>query len=100
MYGRAVLLLMVSLELVLPGAIAKGQVVISQLFGAGGNMGAAYHNDFVELFNAGVNTADLAGWSIQYSNATTNTWSKTSLTGTIPPGGYFLIQEAPGNPVP
>lgn len=30
-----------------------GSVVISQVYGGGGNSGAFYRNDFVELFNQG-----------------------------------------------
>src|SRR5215475_350588 len=28
-------------------------IVISQVYGGGGNTGAQYHNDFIELFNRG-----------------------------------------------
>ena len=45
-------------------------VVISQVYGGGGNAGATYTHDFVELFNRGTTTVDLAGWSIQYASAT------------------------------
>ena len=34
-------------------APAAGDVVISQVYGGGGNMGAPYSADFVELFNRG-----------------------------------------------
>src|SRR5262245_57500439 len=75
---------------------AHAQVVISQVYGGGGNMGAQYRNDFIELFNAGSATANINGWSVQYASATTSFWSSTTLSGMIPPGGYFLIQEAGG----
>ena len=45
-------------------------VVISQVYGGGGNSGAQYTNDFVELFNRGTTTVSLADWSIQYTSAT------------------------------
>lgn len=78
---------------VLPGA-----VVISQVYGGGGNSGATLKNDYIELFNRSSNVVDLTGWSVQYVSATgTGSWSgKTTLSGTIPPGGYYLIQEAQG----
>jgi len=44
--------------------------VISQIYGGGGNSGAAFQNDFVELFNPGTVSFDLTGWSIQYASAT------------------------------
>jgi hypothetical protein len=37
-------------------SIASG-IVISQIYGAGGNSGAAWRNDFVELFNSSSGTS-------------------------------------------
>src|SRR5580765_1179848 len=71
-------------------------IVISQIYGAGGNSGAAWRNDFVELFNSSSGAVDLTGWSVQYSPATGSSWQKTDLSGVIQPGGYYLIQEASG----
>lgn len=75
-----------------------GQVVISQVYGGGGNSGATYKNDFIELFNQGSTSVDITGWSVQYSSATGTTWTnKTDLTSVIlAPGQYYLIQEAAG----
>ena len=72
-------------------------VVISQVYGGGGNAGAPYTNDYIELFNAGTSTVDLSTWSVQYASATgTSGWLVTNLAGTIAPGHYFLIQQAAG----
>jgi len=72
-------------------------VVISQVFGGGGNSGAPFRNDFIELFNAGLSEVNLSGWSVQYASATASTWSVTPLTGiNLAPGQYFLIQETSG----
>ena len=75
-----------------------GQVVISQVYGGGGNSGAEYKHDFVELFNRSTVEVDLNGWSIQYRGATGD-WSSViaNLTGTIAPGGYYLVQLAAGS---
>ncbi|MEP7119627.1 MAG: lamin tail domain-containing protein [Byssovorax sp.] len=70
-----------------------GFVVISQVYGAGGNNMAIYKNDYVELHNRGSQPVNLTGWSVQYAAATGMAWSKTALTGTIAAGGYFLVQE-------
>jgi len=80
------------------GASAFGQVRISQAYGGGGNSGATFKNDFIELYNAGSSAVSLAGWSIQYSSgsATTATNTITLLSGSIGPKQYFLIQEAAG----
>jgi beta-lactamase superfamily II metal-dependent hydrolase/fibronectin type 3 domain-containing protein/DNA/RNA endonuclease YhcR with UshA esterase domain len=73
-----------------------GGVVISQVYGGGGNTGSVYKNDFVELFNAGASTVSVAGWSVQYTSATGTTWQVTNLSGSIAPGHYYLVQEAVG----
>lgn len=72
-------------------------VGISQLFGGGGNAGAPYTNDFVELFNRGSTAVDVGGWTIQYATASGTTWQATPLSGTIQPGSYYLVQLAGGS---
>ena len=82
--------------------IARSQtVVISQINGGGGNSGATYSNDYVELFNASSSPVDISGWSIQYANATnaTGAWSVTAIpaaTTPLNPGQYFLIKLGSG----
>jgi len=72
-------------------------VVISQLYAAGGEPGAIYRNDFIELFNRGDVTIDLTGWSIQYASDTGTTWQRTNLnSATLLPGQHYLVQEASG----
>lgn len=91
--------LLVVLCLLLASALAfagSPDVVISQVYGGGGNSGATYKNDFIELYNRGSLPVSLAGYSVQYGSATGSTWQVTTLNGTIQPGGYFLIQEAAG----
>jgi uncharacterized protein (TIGR03437 family) len=79
-----------------PAPTPAGGVVISQIYGGGGNSGALFRNDFVELFNRSDRPISLNGWTIQYAGATSATWQKTELTGQIQPGGYFLVQQAAG----
>ena len=71
-------------------------VVISQVYGGGGNSGATYKNDFIELYNLGEAAVDVTGWTVQYTSSTGSSWNKTSLSGVIQPGRYYLIQEAAG----
>ena len=74
------------------------KIVISQIFGGGGNSGARYRNDFIEIFNAGYAPVNLAGWSVQYASATASSWSTTSLNPmTLSPGQYYLVQQAGGS---
>jgi predicted extracellular nuclease len=78
----------------------SADIVISQVYGGGGNSGATYTHDFVELFNRGTATVSLSGWSIQYASATgtgnfgANTGQITPLSGSLAPGQYLLVQEA------
>ncbi len=75
------------------------QVVISDVYGGGGSTGATWINDFVVLHNRSLTqTANISGWSLQYTSATGVSWSsqKLNLNGTIPPGGYYLIRLAGG----
>jgi Lamin Tail Domain len=81
--------------LVAPAArSASSDMVVSQLFAGGGNSSAPYANDFVELFNHGPTTVDLGNWSIQYASASGTTWQVTPLSGSVAPGGRYLIQLA------
>lgn len=79
-------------------AAAQGSphVRISRLYGAGGNNNAVLKADYVELVNASPSTVSIDGWSLQYAAAgeTSNFTSKVLLSGSIPPGGYFLISLA------
>jgi uncharacterized protein len=72
------------------------QVVISQVYGGGGNSGATLRNDFIEVFNRGGAAVDLGGWSVQYASSAGISWQVTALSGTIQAGQYYLIQEAQG----
>ena len=76
---------------------SSSQIVISQIFGGGGNSGAPLRNDFIEIFNRGTSAVSLAGWSVQYASATASTWSVTPLTSVVLlPGQYYLVQQSSG----
>ena len=77
-------------------AAAAGDVVISQIYGGGGNAGATLTNDFIELFNRSANAVNVTGWSVQYTSSAGTAWQVTTLSGTIQPGKYYLVQEAAG----
>ncbi|MER6943763.1 ExeM/NucH family extracellular endonuclease [Nonomuraea sp. NPDC000554] len=81
-------------------AAAPGTVVISQVYGGGGNSGAPFTNDYVELFNRSGAPVSLDGWSVQYTSAggTGNfATNKADLSGTLAPGQYHLVQLAAGS---
>ncbi|HEX9267194.1 MAG TPA: lamin tail domain-containing protein, partial [Candidatus Limnocylindria bacterium] len=79
-----------------PAAAVSTTVVISQVYGGGGNSGATFKNDFIELFNRGSVAVDVTGWSVQYASAAGTSWAATPLSGTIHSGQYYLVQEAAG----
>ncbi|MGE0884510.1 MAG: lamin tail domain-containing protein [Blastocatellales bacterium] len=85
-----------SINLTVQAPSPPGNVVISQIFGGGGNSGAPFTHDFIELFNRSNAAVNLAGWSVQYSTAAGSSWQKTDLSGTLAPGQYLLIQQASG----
>lgn len=95
---RYSVLLLLCFALFAHTANAASNVVISQVYGGGGNSGATFRNDFIELFNRGTVPVTLTGWSVQYASSAGTTWAVTPLTGTITlaPGQYFLVQEAAG----
>jgi hypothetical protein len=78
---------------------ATSNLVVSQVFGAGGNAGASYTNDFVELLNRGTTAVDLTGWTVQYAPASSTSWQTTALAGSVGPGRYYLVQLASTAPV-
>jgi predicted extracellular nuclease len=95
-----VVLAVVTLLLAGFASAASPNVVISQVYGGGGNSGAPFKNDFVELFNRGGASVALAGMSIQYASATgTGNFGGnpiTALNGSLAPGQYYLVQLAGG----
>src|SRR6266550_197017 len=94
--SRALLLAFLAALLLFPTGAKAGasDVVVSQIYGGGGNAGATFRNDYVELFNAGSGAVDLSGWTLQYATAAGTTWQTTALSGTIAPGRYYLVQLA------
>ncbi len=75
------------------------QVVIYEIYGGGGNTGAIYNKDYIMLRNNGVTSVSLAGFSIQYAPAASASWNVVPLSGSIPPGGFYLIQMGSGGAI-
>jgi predicted extracellular nuclease len=101
------------LPVVVPVSVlaASPDVVISEVYGGGGNSGATYTHDYIELYNRGAAPVSLASNSVQYASATgtgffgANSGQLTELPAvTLNPGQYLLIQEssqaAVGAPLP
>ncbi|WP_421741820.1 ExeM/NucH family extracellular endonuclease [Cellulomonas sp.] len=101
--GIAALALAVTGAVVTAGAAHAGvgtspRILINEVYGGGGNSGATYTNDFIELVNPTSAPVDLAGWSVQYASATGafSATLTTPLTGVIQPGAAFVVVEAAG----
>src|SRR3970282_1269547 len=68
-------------------------LVIRQIYGGGGNVGAPYRNDFIEIYTLGGAPVSVDGWSVQHAAATGTTWQATLLSGTVAPGGYLVVPQ-------
>jgi MYXO-CTERM domain-containing protein len=93
----------------------SSDLVISQVYGGGGNSNAAFQNDFIELFNRGKAAVSLKGKSLQIANEALSFGSDPDSKIDLPdaqlePGQYFLVKlrgggaeagpDLPGQPLP
>jgi hypothetical protein len=79
-------------------ATSSSTLVVNEVYGGGGNSGATYTNDFIEIANRGSAAASVDGWSVQYhSSSASGAWQVTQLSGSIPAGGLYLVGEAQGS---
>ncbi|NYH90643.1 lamin tail domain-containing protein [Actinopolymorpha rutila] len=85
---------------------ASTDLVLNEVYGGGGNSGATYTHDFVELANRDSAPASLEGLSLQYGSASGNLGGgttpgsgslKVDLHGSVAPGHTFLVQLSPGS---
>ncbi len=76
--------------------ILQSPVLISQVYGAGGNSGAVFNSDYIELYNRSEAAVDLAGWSVQYASASGTSWQSVPLAASLAPGKYYLVKLAGG----
>jgi uncharacterized protein len=81
---------------------ASQDLVVSQVYGGGGNTGAPLTHDYIELFNRGESSIPLSDFSLQYASATgtgnfgANATQLTELSGSIAAGRYMLVQQSAG----
>ncbi|HET8614300.1 MAG TPA: lamin tail domain-containing protein [Actinomycetales bacterium] len=75
----------------------SSSVIINEVYGGGGNSGAPYTNDFIELVNTGSSPVDLSDWSVQYASASGTSWQVTKLSGSVAAGARYLVGEAKGS---
>ncbi|WP_166139309.1 ExeM/NucH family extracellular endonuclease [Nocardioides ochotonae] len=80
-------------------AAPSAGLVITEAYGGGGNAGATYTHDFVELHNPTDAPISVDGLSIQYRSSGSSSAASgvTALSGTVAPGGRYLVQQAKGS---
>lgn len=73
-------------------------LVINEIYPGGGNTGAIFNQDFVELRNTGTTAIDLSGYSLQYASASGTSWAVFNFPAgeTIDPNDYYLVGLATG----
>lgn len=77
-------------------------VIITEVYGGGGNSGSTLKNDFIELFNNSQEAVNISGWSIQYYSSVgtgTATSGNTFVfpeNSIIPARAHYLVQCAAG----
>ncbi|NMM35633.1 MAG: nuclease [Phycicoccus sp.] len=79
-----------------PAQAVSANVVISEVYGGGGNSGAIWKNDFVELYNRSDAAVNVDGWIVQYYSSTGGAGGKATLTGSVEPKHTYLVQMAAG----
>ena len=72
---------------------SNAPVVISQVYGGGGNNFSGFSGDFAEIFNRSASAVDLTGWSFQSARISDAGFDSriVLLSGVINPGEYRLI---------
>ncbi|MDO9635026.1 MAG: lamin tail domain-containing protein [Paludibacter sp.] len=90
-------------SIITPVQVTPPNVIITEVYGGGGNSGAVLKNDFIELYNTTTSPVDISGWSVQYLSAATGTTISTATNKVVIPDGksipaktHFLIQASAG----
>lgn len=65
-------------------------LVITEVYGGGGNLNSTYRNDYIQLFNLSESSIDLGGYTLQIAQG--NIWNTISLSGVVPANRWFLIK--------
>ena len=75
---------------------ASNSLRISQIYTRGGEAGATYQNDFVEVFNAGSTAVDINGWAmvvITFEGTTQQAiGARFNSSFSVPPGMHLLFR--------
>ncbi len=82
-----------------PVQMTPPNVIITEVYGGGGNTGAPFKNDFIELYNTTDAAVNVGGWSVQYYASTGISANVTAIPEgkTIPAKTHFLIAGSGGD---
>lgn len=80
---------------------AAGDLVLSQIYSGGGEPGATYQNDYIEIFNRTNSNVNFSGWRIHLASATGSFDQAFSFENSgginIPARKYLLIRLGPNS---
>ncbi|MEO6290535.1 MAG: lamin tail domain-containing protein [Ginsengibacter sp.] len=74
------------------GVAQSNTVVISEVYGGGGDINATYKNDYIQLFNLSSTPVALDQYSIQVAQAGDKDWKVINLTGILQPSHWYLLK--------
>lgn len=81
------------------GVYSQPSILITQVYGGGGNSGATYKSDFIELYNTTNLDLNIGGYCLYYSAATssaTNLKYEIPANSIIKANSYFLVKGSDG----
>ena len=87
--------ILLSFLLVLMYLSSNGAIRIYEIYGGGGNSGAIIKADYVMIYNSGITAVNLSTFSLQYAPATSSSWQKFNLSGSIASDKFILIRLSP-----
>lgn len=81
-----------------PADAASTGLVISEVYGGGGNSGGVFRSDFIELYNPTSASVSLDGLSLQYrsTSGSPSPAGPFALSGSLAAGQHYLVKAADG----
>jgi hypothetical protein len=101
-WAAAVLCIVAISSLAQAQSVADSNIRISQIYTRGGESGAIYQNDFIELYNRGNSVVDINGWTLNITtfegSSGTNFFARFVSSSSVPfvPGAHMLFTFTTG----
>jgi predicted extracellular nuclease len=71
-------------------------LVISEVYGGGGNVNATYKSDYIQIFNLSPSPVNLEEYSIQVAEAGESKWAIINLSGVLQANHWYLLKGETG----